>query len=334
MSTSSFNLNELSDLLKGRILLLCHHNADPDAVCAAYAVQELSKALDPSVDASIVLPGGASSLSRRIMEELGIVVEDLSVENADVLVVLDTATLTQLEDWGKVLASTDVPKVFIDHHALHPETSSIASLSLVDEQASSTCEIVYRLYEGYKLTPSDTIAKALLIGIAYDSNHFSIGTKSTLRCASQLLEIDGSLRDALSLLMHERDRSERIARLKAAQRMQLHMVKDWTIVTSHISSFHASAARALLGLGADVAIVAGRDKRKLRASLRATDRFYSGTSIHLGRDVAMPLGGELGGAGSGHPTAAGLRGEGDIRTMLIKAVELISGKLDERQSKL
>lgn len=330
MTATDFNLEELRRLIKGRILLLCHHNADPDSICAAYAVQALSEVLDTSVESDIFLPGGASSLSRRIMEELGIVViEDPNVDDADVLVVLDTATLRQLDEWGEVVASADAPIVLIDHHHPHPETSSIASLSLVDEASSSTCEIVYQLYEGYGLTPSIRVAKALLAGIAYDSKHFSIGTTRTLRSVSQLLEIDGPLEEVISFLTPEWDRSERIARLKAAQRMQLHEVGGWTIATSHLSSFQASAARAFLGLGADVAVVAGRDKKKLRASIRATGQFHMETSIHLGRDIAMPLGEEFGGAGSGHATAAGVNGEGNPRVMLMRFVELISSKVNE-----
>lgn len=330
MIGASLDLEALRVLLKGRVFLLCHHNADPDSICSAYAVQELAKALDPSVDANIFLPVGASSLSRKIIVELGILVtNDVSLGDADSLILLDTATLTQLGDWADVVASSDASIVFIDHHSLHPETSSIASLYLVDEEATSTCEIVSRLYEGYGLTPSKTVAKALLVGMAYDSRRFSIGTSRTLASASRLLEIDGPLEEVIALLSPDRNRSEALARLKAAQRMQLHEVGGWTIATSHVSSFQASAARSFLGLGAHVAVVAGRDKRKMRASLRATDRFYRETSIHLGRDIASRLGDEFNGAGSGHSTAAGVNGEGDTRMVLLRAVELISDKLKE-----
>ena len=330
LTTAGPDLEALRGLLKGRIFLFCHHNADPDSVCAAYAVQELAKALDARVEANIVLPGGASSLSRKIITELGIMVTDpVSLSGADSLILLDTATLTQLGDWADVVASSDASIVLIDHHSPHPETSSIASLCLVDEDAASTCEIVCRLYEGYGLTPSKTVAKGLLAGMAFDSRRFSIGSSRTLASASRLLEIDGPLEDIIALLSPDRDRSEALARLKAAQRMQLHEAGGWIIATSHVSSFQASAARSFLGLGADVAVVAGRDKRKLRASLRATDRFYRETSVHLGRDIASPLGDEFNGAGSGHSTAAGVDGEGDTRVVLLRAVELISDKLKE-----
>jgi nanoRNase/pAp phosphatase (c-di-AMP/oligoRNAs hydrolase) len=319
-----FALERLRDLLIGRILLLCHHNADPDTVCSAFGVQRLIESLDSSSQAGIFLPGGASSLSRRIMENLDIqVLEEASIDNYDVLVVLDTATPNQLEDWGERVMASSARKILIDHHTPHPRLMEIANYTMIDESATSTCELVYRVYSSWGIEPSPVVARALLIGIAYDSRHLAIATPTTLNIASALLKIDGSLEDVLSMLRTERGRPESIARLKAAQRMQLHDLESWTLATSQLSSFQASAARALIGLGADFAVVCGSDKEDLRASLRATDRFFQGTSIHLGV-VAQTLGTEFGGSGSGHPTASGVNGVGDPESFLMRVVALIS----------
>lgn len=318
----------LRRLLSGNILLVCHHNADPDSICSAYAVKALAEALNPSAEPRIVLTGGASLLSRRIMEALGIeTAEDASVAEADAIIVLDTATLQQLEEWGGEIASAEAPKVFIDHHAPHPATAAIATHSLVEETATSTCEIVHRLYKSLGLTPSPLVARALLAGIAFDSKHFTIGTAETFRAVSELLEIDGPITEVTALLAAEMGRSERVARLKAAQRMRIYDMEGWTVATSHVSSFQASAARGLLGLGADVVVVAGGGKGVVKASLRSSNRFHRETSVHLGLDVALPLGEEFGGAGSGHPTSAGVNGRGSPRTMLKRAVELLSVKI-------
>ena len=321
-------MERLRELLTGRILLLCHHNADPDAVCSAFGVQRLIESLDQSSNTEIFLPGGASSLTRRIMEALGIqVLDEASIDDYDVLVILDTATLNQLEDWGEKVLESSAKKIFIDHHSTHPSMMEVADYSMIDESATSTCELVYRIYSSLGIVPTPVAARALLIGIAYDSRHFSIATPNTLNAASALLEIDGSIEEVLSMLRTERNRPERIARIKAAQRMQLHDLESWTLATSQLSSFQASAARALIGLGADASVVCGNDKKDLRASLRATDRFYQGTSIHLG-EFARALGDEFGGAGSGHPTAAGVNGVGDPELFLKRVVELVSERLD------
>jgi nanoRNase/pAp phosphatase (c-di-AMP/oligoRNAs hydrolase) len=321
-------LERLRELLTGRILLLCHHNADPDAVGSAFGVQRLIESLDPTADAEIFLPGGASRLTRKIMEALGIqVLGEASIDDYDALVILDTASLNQLEDWGERVSESKAKKIFIDHHSTHPSMVEIADYTLIDESATSTCELVYQIYSRLGVIPTPAVARALLIGIAYDSRHFAIATPTTLNTASALLEIDGSLEEVLSMLRTERKRPESIARLKAAQRMQLHDLESWTLATSQLSSFQASSARALIGLGADVSIVCGSEKGKLRASLRASDRFFQGTSIHLG-EVARALGEEFGGAGSGHPTAAGINGEGDADLFLERAVLMFSEMLE------
>ena len=329
----SFDPEKLRMLLSGRVLLFCHHNADPDSICSAYAFKELARVLNPSKEVEIILTGGASTISKRVMEALGIETSaEASMEEADALVVLDAATLRQLEGWGEEIASSDAPKVFIDHHTPHPEIMRLATVYLVDEEAASTCEIVYRLYQSYGVTPSAGVAKALLIGIAYDSKHFTIGTTETFKATSELLEIDGQVDEVIALLTSEMGRSERIARLKAGQRSQIHDVEGWTIATSHVSSFQASAARGLLGLGADVVIVAGSARGVVKMSLRSTKRFHGESSVHLGMDVAMPLGEEFGGAGSGHSTSAGVNAEGRLQPMLRGAVELISVKVKKQRS--
>lgn len=327
-----FDQDKLKGLLRGRILLFCHHNADPDTICSAYAFKELGMILSPSVDAEIILTGGASSLSKRVMEALSIeVATEASVEDVDVLIVLDSATLRQLEGWGEKIASSDAAKVFIDHHTPHPENIRLATVYLVDEEATSTSEIVYRLYQIYGATPSAKVAKALLVGIAYDSKHFAIGTAATFKAISELSEIDGQVDEVMALLASEMNRSERIARLKAGQRMRIHDVDGWTVATSRVSSFQASAARGLLGLGADVAVVAGGQRGVVKMSMRSTNRFHGDAGVHLGRDIAMPLGKEFDGAGSGHATSAGVNADGRPQPMLRWVVELISAKIREQQ---
>ena len=320
--------NALRKKLKGRVIILCHHNADPDSLCSAYAVKELVARLDSSSTGEIFAPGGLSSLTKKIMEELKIEVNHESfIDDYQTIVMVDTATLEQLEEWGDIVASTNIPKVLIDHHSPHSKTISLASIYIVNEEATSTCEIVYHLYEKYGFEPSETVAKALLLGIAYDSKHFSIGTPESYQTISDLLKIGGPVEEITNILSVKKDRSEIIARLKGAKRVQLHFRGEWVLATSMLSSHHASVARGLINLGANVAIVAGNDNNKLRASLRATNNFTRETSIHLGQNVATILGEEFEGAGSGHSTAAGVNGEGDPETLLKRSIELITQKL-------
>jgi len=320
--------NALRKKLKGRVIILCHHNADPDSLCSAYAIKELVARLNSSSTGEIFAPGGLSRLTKKIMDELKIEVNhEPTVDDYQTIVMVDTATLEQLEEWGNIVASTKIPKVLIDHHSPHSKTISLASIYIINEEATSTCEIVYKLYEKYGFKPSETVAKALLLGIAYDSKHFSIGTPESYQTISDLLKIGGSVEEITNSFSVKKDRSEIIARLKGAKRLQLHFRGEWILATSRLSSHHASVARGLIHLGANVAIVAGNDNKKLRASLRATNNFTRETSIHLGQNIATILGEEFDGAGRGHSTAAGVNGEGDPETLLRRSIELITQKL-------
>jgi len=319
----------LRSQIKGRIAILCHHNADPDALCSAYSMKELVMKLN-AAEAEIIVPGGLSTITRRVAEEFGIEAgEESLLDDVDTVIVVDTGSISQLEELGERLINCGVAKIFIDHHIRSPEVETVATSYIVDESAASTCEIVYRIYEALGVEVSEKAAEALLIGLAFDSKHFSIGGVETFRVASELLRRGADLSKAWVLLTSSMEASERIARLKASQRMNTYRFGGWLVAATNLGSFQPSAARGILGLGADLVIIAGNDKERLKASMRSTDQFHIATGIHLGRDIARPLGEEFKGAGSGHPTAAGVNGEGDHEVFLARAVDIIKSKISE-----
>jgi len=329
------NLKEALDgigiLLGNRVCISFHHNADPDALCSAYATASLLPSIKEGVKATVSSSRDLSKIAEQIAEDLGITLEEKpNIEEMTTFFIVDTGSLQQLEEIGQRVLTSQVPLVVIDHHAENSETKAASRLYIVDETASSTCEIVYDLYKEAKVKPTEQVAKALLLGIAYDTRHFSLGTPKTFRAVSELLEIDRDLANILSVLTRTMDRSEKTARLKAGQRMKIHVIKDWTIVFTEVSSYQASAGRGLLTLGADLVFVGGSRKEGLRIGMRSTDNFYRETSIHLGRDIAMPLGKALGGGGSGHSTAAGVNASGSLEEALDIAVRMITERLTHR----
>jgi len=310
------------------VILLCHHNSDPDAIGSAYAFSQLLHQLRPEIHVEIAAAQGPSKLSKHILRTLPIrLIATPYIEKADVLVLLDTNTTQQLADWQERVERSGKPIVVIDHHATHPETKRIADLCIADETASSTCEIVYSLFQESRVKLSKREALALFLGIAYDTKHFTIATSKTFKVIADLVETGIKAEEALALLSMPMETSERIARLKAARRLDLIKIGDWLIGTSNVSAYQASAARALLMLGIHVAIVGGEEGGKIRMSLRASRIFYDNTGIHLGKDIANPLGEYVHGMGGGHATSAGVNGEGDLELAFKKAVRILSGKL-------
>jgi phosphoesterase RecJ-like protein len=314
------------------VLLLCHHNADPDAVCSAYAFQSLLARCKPNLTAEIGTGQGISRLSKHILKHIPITVNlQPNVEKADVIVLLDTNTTQQLGHLAERVVNTKAPIIVIDHHAAHPQTEQIAKLCITNEEASSTCEMVYNFYKQLDMKPDLNEAKALFLGITFDTRHFVLASSSTFKTISELSDIGVNPQEELASLTLPMDFSERVARMKACRRAKLMKVGNWIIALSHVSAYQASAARALVDLGAHIAAVAGQKNEKVEISLRCTRDFNQETGIHLGRDIAKPLGEYLQGMGGGHATAAGVNGKGQMEKGLKRCLRLVNEHLPNHQ---
>lgn len=310
------------------IVLLCHHNADPDAICSAYALASLLKQSRPQTEVEVGAAQGISRLSRHLLEHLPVEVNTQpSVEKANVIVLLDTNTVQQLDGLAEKVKSSKAPIIVVDHHTSHPETQQLAKVSITDEKASSTCEIVYDFYRQKGITPGENEARALFLGIAFDTRHFVLANSTTLKNVAGLIDAGVNAQEALSQLSLPMDLSERVARLKASRRSRLFRVGEWIIALSHVSAYQASAARAMVELGAHFAAVAGEKDGRLEISLRSSLEFNKKSGVHLGKDVAKQLGEYLHGMGGGHATAAGVNGQGDVDIGLKRCLWILKEKL-------
>ena len=309
-------------------VLLCHHNADPDAVCAAFALSGLLGRLRPELRVEAAAAKGLSRLSKSLLDSLPMkLTTQPRIEEAGLIVLLDTNTIQQLDDWSERVKTSSAPLVVVDHHASHPETERLATLCVADEKASSTCEIIYRFFKEARIEPTVVEAKALFLGIAFDTRHFILAKSTTLKTVADLIDSGVNAEETLPILSLPIDPSERIARLKACQRARLMRVNGWLVALSHVSAYQASAARALIGLGAHVAAVAGQRGDAVQVSLRSSYDFHKTTGIHLGRDIAKPLGEYLHGMGGGHSTSAGANGVGDVEASLKRCARLLKRRL-------
>lgn len=321
-------LNFLDEAKANFVLLLCHHNADPDAICSAYAFQGLLSKARPKVTSEIGAGQGVSKLSKHILKRLPINVNlQPNVEKAEAIVLLDTNTIQQLDSLSEKVAKSTAPIIVIDHHAAHPETERIAKFCVTDEKASSTCEIVYEFYKQLDIKPDLNTAKALFLGITFDTRHFVLANSSTFKTIAALTDVGVNPQEELAALALPMDFSERVARIKACRRAKLVKINNWIIALSHVSAYQASAARALVDLGVHLAAVAGQKNEKIEISLRCTNDFHQATGIHLGKDIAKPLGEHLQGMGGGHATAAGVNGVGSIEKGLKRCLRLVKYKL-------
>lgn len=315
------------------VVVLCHQNADPDAVCSAHALRSLLHKLSPETPVKIVCPEGVSSSTRQLVENLGMTVPDAKFpERVDLAIMVDTNTIDQLGPAGERLVKQETPLIVVDHHHPHPDTVRVASLVIVDESAAAAAEVVFKLFNASKAEIETEEARSLLAAIFVETRHFLLARESTFSIAAALVRAGAEPRHLSELLSSPISRSERIARLKAAGRSQIALVGDWIIATSELGSYQSSAARALLSLGAHVALVAGESKEKTRVNMRATEDFHHKTGFHLARDLSIPIGKKMAGVGGGHPTAAGLSVPGSAKDALEICVDTLRNYLSPVQT--
>ena len=175
---------------------------------------------------------------------------------------------------------------------------------------------------------SDT-ANLLLTGMLFDTRRFFYADSNTLTAAIRLIAAGADYDECVRSLLIRPDRSERIARLKAAGRVKVHLVGDWIVAVSKINAFEASACRGLIELGADVSIVGGIPKKDtVRLSSRSTRAFSENTGINLGTDVMVHIGALIDGEGGGHANAAGANGKKNLEEALEKSLEIIRDKVE------
>lgn len=321
-------LEILNEVCPKKICILCHQNADPDAICSAFALSGLLKRLIPEVKIQC-FSDGLSKISKKVVKNLKMNISTgYDLNECDLYFLVDTSNFEQLGALKDHVREVSEPIIIVDHHQCHPEGKKISSLYIHDDSVCSACEVVYNLYKKLNMIPRSLDAYALLIGITYDSRHFILGTPDTFESAKTLMRLGANYEEIIELLRSTSDYSERIARLKAAKRHKIHIIEGWIIVISRISAFESSVARSLLDLGADVALVASEKKKEknVRISGRAKRGITQETGLNLGK-IFQKIGPLINGEGGPHQNAAACNGTTNLNAGIKEILLLIQKSL-------
>ena len=306
-----------------RAAIVCHRHADPDAYLSAYALSHLLRKISQAT-VDIITPEGMSTLTKQLQQTFPAPTLEESDKDYELFVAVDIGHTELLRNWLGKITRSGAMKILIDHHP--EQKDSIYDRMLVDTNASSTAEMVLRLYNELSIKPGKKSAQALLVGILFDSQHLAISSGNTLRACVELLDEGAEIEEARRLLRSPPDYGEVIAKLKGAKRLRIFKFNNWVLALSRIGSFQSHVARALVQLGADVAVAVGDFENETRGSLRSNQRFYDSTKIHLGTQVAEVLSKERG-HGGGHSTAASFTSSGGEDEVLKECLSLMSGLL-------
>ena len=312
-------INALNDFLEKntsgkKVTIITHWGGDADSIGASYMLARLLEKHYKASSISLIIPETLTAHSKAILSKLRL--EPASdIEVVDVFLLVDVGSLEQVGRYLDVILESAGEKALIDHH-LH-KTYNEKVRYFVSDEYQSTSEIIYDLasYIGWRIDVEE--AEALFIGIYYDTARLSVADRESISKICTLASIGVEPAEVLAGLETHMDESERIARLKAARRMALYRVGEWLVALSNVSAFQTSAARALLSLGAHVAVVAGEEEDgTVSISLRAQPSFVRETSINMGRVLADKVCSKYGGTGGGHATVARVKCKGDMEDIL------------------
>jgi len=239
---------------------------------------------------------------------------------------VDVGDIALLKPYDLQVSKSRARKILIDHHGA-PDgalSNSPFDQAIVQVKATSTCEIIALGIPFDDITKK--LAEILLVGLLFDSQHLGIATARTLEAALALVRKGAQIDLAKEVLKSKPDRSEIIARMKSAQRMQVSELGRYFLVKTEVSSFHASVARMLIEIGADVGIAYGEVDEESRLSVRCAGQFLRDTSIDVGM-ILEKIAKEKNLVGGGHPSAASISGKittselvGSVSAMILSSL--------------
>jgi len=289
------------------IVITSHKNADLDSLGSIVGLAELLAIKMPEKRITIVLQS-MNTMTKKLAQLLEITVpKDIDEIDGPVTAILLDCNNPQITGFKDLFSSDSFSqRLIIDHHAKHAAGSLFADKYWLESEFGATSEIIVVLAAQWGIGLRPTTASALLGGILYDSQRFTRADAPLFQTVRLLLHWGADYNTVQVLFRSEMDRSEKLARLKAAQRIQLEIVHNGIVAMTHVSSFEASAARALLNLGADLAVVIASRSTETRASIRARKEYLDQLGISVGEDLLDPIATEFGGVGGGHHGAGGL----------------------------
>ncbi|MBU1356076.1 MAG: bifunctional oligoribonuclease/PAP phosphatase NrnA [Candidatus Edwardsbacteria bacterium] len=304
-----------------RIMITSHVNPDGDSISSQLALASLLKSLgkqvstinqDPVPERYRFLPGWESISNK------------METPNVTAVCVVDCANPQRLGQAAELITPATMELIVIDHHV---SNDGFGHIQYIDTQASSTCELVYRISQKLGVKLSAEQATILLSGIMTDSGGFRYSNTSpvTLRSAALLMESGAELAwisEQLYFqqpLRHLKVLGQLFSDLKTAANGRI----SWVALTQEIARKHGLdindseefVSHVLAVKGAEVGLLFKEQGNGIvRVSFRSKGR------VDVNRLAAIFEGG-------GHLQAAGARVRGSIDEVTRKVIETVEREI-------
>ncbi len=311
-----------------RILLTTHVQADLDAIASVLVLQYLIGNKFPMKVIKLFFNGIKGFALNFCKGLLKTDKQSLPLpEDIDLCILIDSNNFSRTE-CGDFFEKFSGARVIIDHHLPPDSTPQNVLLSYFDPDRPSCVEVMLDLMVAPVFFPLD-IRRIMVAGLFSDSKNLTLCDSKSFKVLSQLLDNDLKLGDITRFLQEEPNSSERIARLKGAQRANIQEVGPWIIATTNVSSFEAQVDNGLISLGADVAFVISKQKTgKCRIIGRASPAVLKTGKFNFGEIFRSLQGEEIESAG-GHLGAAGVSFTGNPDQVMKEILKRTQALLSE-----
>ncbi len=289
-----------------RIMITSHVNPDGDNLSSQLALASILKGLGKQV---VIINQDPVPERYRFLPGWEKISNNMETPSVSAVCVLDCATPERIGQAADIITPATMELIVIDHHV---SNNGFGHIQYIDPEASSTCELVYRISQklGVKLTAEQ--ATVLLSGIMTDSGGFRYSNTSpvTLRTAALLMESGAELAwisEQLYFqqpLKHLKVLGRLFSDLKTAAKGKI----SWVALTQEIARKHGFdindseefVSHVLSVKGAEVGLLFKEQGNGIvRVSFRSKGR------VDVNRLAAMFGGG-------GHIQAAGARLKGSV----------------------
>ncbi|MEM5822913.1 MAG: DHH family phosphoesterase [Ignisphaera sp.] len=316
------------------IAILTHSNADPDALASACVLAYLISRMNSTSNIRVVVSDGIGSECKDMVKLCigkGVKIEtikratQLKIDKEDLCLLVDVASTEQLR-YAKPILTACKTVVILDHHDVHDYNKNLLDgkdvIYILDPDASSTAEMVYKLINELNIAIEVDFLRILLAGIIWDTKRFLRVAPNTFKYVNEMMEKGVQYVEALKMIEGTKPTYSRIARIRCLLRHRGFKAiinnREVYIAVSEVGAYESDCATALITMGYDIAFILNTDEslKTLRLIYRVRENLMEELQIDIYRDVLKKLVDAFGGGGGGHKGAGGVV----LRTISMEAV--------------
>jgi phosphoesterase RecJ-like protein len=190
---------EIAEIIrqKDRFLLVTHVNPDGDGIGSEIALHRFLKRLGKT---STIVNGHPAPVNFHFLDPKAEVqvynpsIHQSLASSVDVIFILDISNRDRLGRCGAVVRSSNALTICIDHHISNDKS---ADVNLIDVEASSTGELIYRLISVMDGEITLDIAEPLYVSLITDTGSFRFSNTNSIAhsIAAHLVEVGVRPRD-------------------------------------------------------------------------------------------------------------------------------------------